>query len=150
MSNRDIRLAPSVAVRVVGVLLVALGAGLVLATAIVVWRDASVGAVLVAGAVLLALLGLVGLLLVRTSVVRLTEQGYRVRLVRGVGLSRARWADVEDAVTTHVGGAPCVVLRLKDGRSTTIPVGVLAIDREEFVRVLQERLSKGRGYRPLT
>ena len=30
--------------------------------------------------------------------------------------------------------SPCVVLRLRDGRTTTIPVGVLAVDRERFVR----------------
>jgi len=51
-----------------------------------------------------------------------------------VGVDRGRWADVEDAVTTTVAGAPCVVLRLRDGRSTTIPVDVLAGDRDEFVQ----------------
>jgi len=42
-----------------------------------------------------------------------------------------------------------VELRLKDGRATVIPVGVLAVDREEFVRELQARLQRGHGLRPL-
>jgi hypothetical protein len=41
-----------------------------------------------------------------------------------------------------------VQLRLRDGRSTTIPVQMLAIDREEFVRELQLHLSHGTS-RPL-
>jgi hypothetical protein len=52
-------------------------------------------------------------------------------------------------VTTTVAGARCVVLRLRDGRSTTIPVDVLAGDREEFVRTLQRLLDGGHGLRRL-
>ena len=44
---------------------------------------------------------------------------------------------------------PCVALRLRDGRTTTIPVGVLGIDKDEFVRELQDRLQRGQGLRPL-
>jgi hypothetical protein len=42
-----------------------------------------------------------------------------------------------------------VVLHLRDGRTTTIPVEALAADREEFVRDLQEHLQRGHGLRPL-
>jgi hypothetical protein len=69
--------------------------------------------------------------------------------VRGAGVKQARWLDVEDAVTTTVAGAKCVVLRLRDGRSTSIPVDVLAGDREEFVRTLQQYLDGGHGLRRL-
>ena len=70
----------------------------------------------------------------RAYVVRLDDDGYRVRLVRGAGVSAARWTDVEDAGRPPTRAAsPCVVLRLRDGRTTTIPVGALAGDREEFV-----------------
>jgi hypothetical protein len=42
-----------------------------------------------------------------------------------------------------------VVLHLRDGRTTTIPVAALAADREEFVRDLQAHLQRGHGLRPL-
>jgi hypothetical protein len=71
-----------------------------------------------------------------------------VRLVRGAGVAQAAWTDVEDAATTTRHDVPCVVLRLRDGRTTTIPVGVLAVDKEEFVRDLQVRLQQARGLRP--
>ena len=48
---------------------------------------------------------------------------------------------------------PCVVLRLRDGRTTTIPVGVLAVDKDEFVRELQGRLqaaARAQAVRPPT
>ena len=85
----------------------------------------------------------------RAWVLRCTDDGYRVRLVRGAGVTEARWSAVEDAVTTHRHDVACVELRLRDGRTTTIPVGVLAVDREEFVRELQDRLQRGHGLRPL-
>ena len=40
----------------------------------------------------------------KTYVVHLDAEGYHVRYVRGAGVNRARWADVEDAVTTTVAG----------------------------------------------
>ena len=85
----------------------------------------------------------------RGWVVRLTDEGYRVQWVRGAGVTAARWKDVEDAVTTTVAGAPVVVLRLRDGGTTTIPVEMMAADRESFVRDLQQHLQRGQGLRPL-
>jgi hypothetical protein len=99
----------------------------------------------------LSLTGVAGLawwLRSRAWVLRCTTDGYAVRLVRGAGVTDARWISVEDAVTTVRHEVPCVVLRLKDGRTTTIPVGVLAVDKEQFVRELQERLQASRGLRP--
>jgi hypothetical protein len=82
-------------------------------------------------------------------VARLTPEGYRVQWVRGVGTPAARWKDVEDAVTTTVADSPVVVLRLRDGRTTTIPVEMLATDRDAFVRDVQEHLQRGHGLRKL-
>ena len=79
----------------------------------------------------------------------MTAEGYRVQWVRGVGAASARWKDVEDAVTTTVVEAPVVVLRLRDGRTTTIPVEMLAVDREAFVRDVQDHLQRGHGLRKL-
>src|SRR5262245_7271014 len=70
-----------------------------------------------------------GLLVSRVGcVVRLDENGYQVRYVRGAGVKQGRWLDVEDLATSFSAGHPVVVLRLKDGRTTTIPVNVLAGD----------------------
>jgi hypothetical protein len=85
----------------------------------------------------------------RGWVVRMTSEGYRVQWVRGVGAASGRWKDVEDAVTTTVADAPVVVLRLRDGRTTTIPVEMLAGDREAFVRDVQDHLQRGHGIRKL-
>lgn len=109
----------------------ALGAGLLVA--LVAWLGVLVGFTL----------------LRRREVVRLDEVGYRVRFVRGAGVRQAGWKDVEDATAPTVEGDRCVVLRLRDGRTTTIPVDVLVGSAEAFVQDLQEHLNRGHGYRPL-
>ncbi len=142
-------LAPTVVARFVGLGLVLLAIVMFAGTALVAGLDLPPD-LLVA---LLALgVGGVGVLAwwlrSRAWVVRLTPEGYAVRLVRGAGVSEARWTAVEDAVTVTRHDVPCIVLRLRDGRTTTIPVGVLATDKEEFVRELQEHLQVARGLKP--
>jgi hypothetical protein len=134
-----------------GVLLVGLGVVVVLLTLAVWLVDLPTG-VLSAGVLLgaVAVLGAAVLLTRRTTVVRLDETGYRVRLVRGAGATEARWTDVEDVVTATVSGERCVVLRLRDGRTTTIPVRMLEGDPDDFVRDLREHLDRGHGYRRIT
>ncbi|MEZ5094674.1 MAG: hypothetical protein R2731_00160 [Nocardioides sp.] len=148
--SSDYRLAPALAARLSGgllvllalvVLAVAVATGLLRLPAAVVLGVAAGGLVVVAAAS--------WWLLRRAYVVRVDHAGYRLRLVRGGGVRAARWVDVDDAVVTHVSGEACVVLRLRDGRMTTIPVAALAIDREEFVRQLQEHLQRGHGLRRL-
>ena len=63
---------------------------------------------------------------------------------------RRAGAEVEDAVTAYRRGVACVVLRLRDGRTTTIPVGVLAVDKDEFVRELRAGCSAAAGSGRLT
>lgn len=108
--------------------------------------------VLVVGALLAVLSVLaVGFLLSRKwAVVRLGETGYQVRFIRGAGVKQARWTDVEDVVATVIAGERCVVIRLKDGRTTTVPVRVLSGDANAFVRDLQEHLNRGHGYRRIS
>lgn len=134
-----------------GVLLVGLGVVVVLLTLAVWLVDLPTG-VLSAGVLLgaVAVLAAAVLLTRRTTVVRLDETGYRVRLVRGAGATEARWTDVEDVVTATVSGERCVVLRLRDGRTTTIPVRMLEGDPDDFVRDLREHLDRGHGYRRIT
>jgi hypothetical protein len=145
----DYRLSPLLAARLLGASLVAFGLLVFVATAVVVLF--AVPVVVLTVTVVACVVGIfaTGWFLTRRSyVVRLDEAGYHVRFVRGAGVTRARWGDVEDAVTTTVAGAPCVVLRLRDGRSTTIPVEVLAGGGDQFVQRLREHLDRrGRGSR---
>jgi len=140
----DYRLAPLLAARFVGLYLVLLAVVVFAATALVAVADlpsVSLVVLLVAGVV--GLFVLAWLLRVRTSVVHLDATGYRVSLVRGAGVRRARWTDVEDAVTASVRGFPCVLIRLRDGGTTTIPVQVLAGDPDAFARDVRSRLRAG-------
>lgn len=144
----DYRLSRSIAVRVFGVLLAALGVLVVALTLGVGILDLptpvlSIGLVVV----VLLLLGAVLVLTRGATVVRLDDAGYRVRVVRGAGVKQARWTDVEDVVATTVAGERCVVLRLRDGRTTTLPVRVLSGDVDSFVKDLQQHLNRGHGYR---
>ncbi|WP_307827889.1 hypothetical protein [Nocardioides sp. SYSU D00038] len=146
----DYRLAPAVAARLMGLGLVGLAVLVFVATLVVAVTGLPADllvVVLVLG--LAAVLSLGWWLRSRAYVVRCGPTGYRVRLVRGAGVTEARWSLVEDAVTVTRHGVACVELRLKDGRRTTIPVTVLAIDREQFVRELQVHLQRGQRLRRL-
>jgi hypothetical protein len=82
-------------------------------------------------------------------VVRCSPDGYTIRLVRGAGVRQAAWTEVRDAVTTTTRRVACLVLRLGNGSTTSIPVGLLAIDREQFVREMQRHLGEGQRITPL-
>lgn len=147
MSN-DYRLARPVAARILGVMLALLGLIVLLTTAAVGLLGLPTQILAAVGlGVLLAVLAGGVLLSRRATVVSLTDVGYRVRLVRGAGVMAARWTDVEDVVTATASGAKVVVLRLRDGGTTTIPVRMLDADPDAFVRDLQQHLNTGHGYR---
>jgi hypothetical protein len=144
------RFAGPLVVRLMGAAMVSAGLVLVVLTLLVLTLDLpmvvlSVGVVLLVAVVLAA----AWLLRRRATVVRLDEVGYRVHWVRGAGVTQGRWKDVEDMLATTVAGERCVVLRRRDGTSTTIPVGILAGSADDFVRNLQQHLNRGHGYRPL-
>ncbi|MCD6640057.1 MAG: hypothetical protein LT071_09115 [Nocardioides sp.] len=146
----DYRLAPAVAARLLGGVLIGIAVMVFVATGLVIVLDLhSVVLVIPLVIGLLAFVAAAVLHQRRGWVVRLSEEGYKVQWVRGVGTDAARWTDVEDAVTDTVAGAPVVVLRLRDGRTTTIPVQMLAVDREQFVRDIQAHLQRGHGIRKL-
>lgn len=144
----DYRLSRPVVVRMMGALLVVLGVVVLLMTLGVGLLDLPT-VVLSVGIVLVALLLLAAALVLTRGVtlVRLDDAGYRVRFVRGAGVQQARWTDVEDVVATNVAGERCVVLRLRDGRTTTLPVRLLRTSPEAFVKDLQGHLNRGHGYR---
>jgi hypothetical protein len=143
-------LAPAFVARLLGLALVGLALLLFIGTAVVALAglppDVLVALVLVG---VLAAVGLAWWLRSRAWVLRCADDGYRIRLIRGAGVREERWSQVEDAVTAYRRDFACLELRLRDGRTTTIPVGVLDVDKEEFVRDLQGRLQRGQGLRPL-
>ena len=142
------RLAPAVAARLLGVVLCAVAVLILVSTLLIAVLDLHTVFLLVPVVVTIAsLVACWWLWREKGWVVKFTDEGYRVQWVRGVGAASARWRDVEDAVTTTLLEAPVVVLRLRDGRTTTIPVEMLAMDREGFARDLQEHLQRGQGLR---
>ncbi len=141
----DYRLAPALVLRAAGAALLLL-AVVVLVLSLVAaaadWPFWPVALVALAGLVTVAA---GGWYLARAAyVVRLDSSGYRVRLVRGAGVRRARWVDVAEASTAEVRGLACVRLSLRDGRTTTVPMAVLAGDRDEFVTRLRTLLREAR------
>ncbi|MET3961767.1 hypothetical protein ABIE44_001701 [Marmoricola sp. OAE513] len=144
--RRDYGLAPQLRARLMGAFLVALGVLLLLVTIVVVAFDLP-GDVL-SGLVILAVVGVftLGFLLGRRwYVVRIDDIGYQVRFVRGAGEKNAKWSSVEDLATSELHGTRCVVIRLRDGRSTTIPVTLIEGDPEAFVSELMRRLNGQHG-----
>lgn len=146
----DYRFSTALLVRSLGALL-ALAGSLVVVVGVLVGALGLPVAFLTAAVVVAVVVILVaGVLATRvSSLVRFDESGYRVRWLRGAGTKQARWREVEDVVTTTVSGHDCVVLRLRDGRSTTIPVKVLDASPSAFIDDLRGRLDKGHGYRRL-
>ena len=141
----EYRLAPAIVVRAAGAALVVLAVLVVLAsvvTGLAGWPFWPVAVLALAGVGAVAALAWWA---TRAAyVVRLDRFGYDVRLVRGAGVKRARWADVAEASTAQVHGSPCVVVALRDGRTTTVPVALLAGDRDEFVTRLRDLLREAR------
>ena len=86
---------------------------------------------------------LLGMLLMwlRPWLLRIDQDGYRVRFVRGAGVTSARWTDVTEAVTAVLLESRCLVLRLNGGQ-TIIPVDLLDADPDEIVRTIRSRLSE--------
>jgi hypothetical protein len=148
------RFAPALLVRMLAAALM-LGGILVALAALLVWLLGAPTVVL-SVAVLLAALLAAGAGLVSTrvgapilTVVRFDDTGYRVRLLRSAGVRQGRWSDVEDVVTATLSGHECVVLRMRDGRTTTVPVDVLATTPRAFLADLEAHLDAAHGYRRL-
>jgi len=137
----DYRIAPPVLARLVGAYLVVLAVVVLVVTLVVVLAGMSPDVlVLVLGLGVLGVLGMGWWLRTRLAVVRLTSYGYRVRMVRAVGVAEGRWSEVEDAVAASPSDIDCVVIRLRDGRSTTIPVDLIAADKDDFARDVRRHL----------
>jgi hypothetical protein len=135
------RLAPALGARLVGRSLVTLAVLVVLATLVgdltgLGWRLA--GGFSAVGIVLVATWSFY--LLRRAWAVRLTAAGYSVRLLGGVGANAASWLEVDEVVAATPAGQPCLVLRLRDGRATRLPMAAIAGDRDAFALDVRHRV----------
>jgi hypothetical protein len=143
-------LARAVRVRLLGSLVAAVGVLVLVVTVVLAVVRPPSAVVFVVSAAVVAIAVAIGILLGRRwYVVRLDDTGYRVRFVRGVGRAQARWTEVEDLTAAVAGGTECVLLRLRDGQTSTVPVNLIEGDREAFVDELQRRLDAAHGYRRL-
>ena len=140
----DYRVAPALAARLLGLALALVGVLVFVAALVVALLELPVATIIAVAVLGVAAVGLAGWWAVRRAyVVHLDEQGYRVRYVRGAGTTAARWSDVQDAGARTVADTSCLVLRLRDGRTTTIPFEVVAVDPPTLVRDVTDRLSRG-------
>lgn len=140
-STSTYRLAPALGVRVVGRSLVTLAAVVLVAT--LLGALTGIGWPLAGG---LAVLGVAGIalrgwyLLRRAWAVRLTDHGYAVRLLGGVGVGGAPWSEVDEVVAESPAGRPFLLLHLRDGRATRLPMAALAGDPDAFARDVRRRV----------
>ncbi|GAA4818344.1 hypothetical protein ACFQ0K_09770 [Nocardioides caeni] len=139
----DYRLAPPVMARFVGAYLILLAVLLLAATVLVAAVGTSPDLIVV-----LLVVGVLGLIALswwmrsKLVVLRLTDAGYRVRMIRAAGVTEARWSEVEDLVAATPRGVECLVIRLKQGGSTTIPVELVAGDKDDVARAVRDRLRR--------
>jgi hypothetical protein len=146
----DFALSPALRLRLLGSGLVAIG--LVVALGVLVTWVTGLPTAFVSGLVVLGGVGAValGLLVgVRHWVLRLDDTGYRVRVLRTAEARSARWTDVLDLQTGTVSGTRCLVLRLRDGRTTALPVDAIEGDPVALTEALTTHLDRGHGYRRL-
>jgi hypothetical protein len=147
----DYRFSQPLLVRFLGALLVLVGVVVLGTATLVAVLDLPRLVLTVTVVACVAVVLVAAVLLGRLRIlVHLDEVGYRVRWLRAAGVKRATWREVEDVVTMTVAGHNCIVLRLRDGRTTTVPVQLLDADPEAFVGDLGRHLDKGHGYRRLS
>jgi len=60
-------------------------------------------------------------------------------------VTAAGWGDVADVVAASPRGIDCVVIRLRGGDTTTIPVDALAADRDAFAKDVRSHLRRAHG-----
>jgi hypothetical protein len=100
------------------------------------WAPA--GVIAVVGVVLVA--GWAWWLLRVAWALRLTTEGYAVRLLGGVGATSGAWIDVVEVAASSPGGEPWLVLRLADGRATRLPMVALSADRDAVAVDVRRRV----------
>jgi len=145
----DYRLAPALGARLVGLLVVCLAVLVFVATGVIAALNLHTLVLVPVALLVLAAVFATGALVRGATVVHFDDAGYRVRLIRGAGVKQAAWTEVVEAVATTQRGVRCVVLKLAQDRTTTIPIDAVAGDREAFLRDLRGHLQQGHGLRGL-
>lgn len=138
LKPREYAVSAALRMRLLGTGLVAIG--LVVGLVVLVAWLADLPRGVVSGLVVLAVLAVLGLGLsvgLRHWVVRLDTTGYRVRFLRSAQTTSARWSDVEDVQAATIDNNRCVLIRLRDGRTSTIAAEVLDTDPDAFARTIR-------------
>jgi hypothetical protein len=143
------RLARALGLRLVGRSLISLGVVVVAVTLFGLLFDAGwviAGAATAIGLVVIAVWA--WWLRERAVAVRLTDLGYDVRMLGGVGTTTASWSEVAEVVAASPGGTPCLVIRLSDGRGTRLPMSALAVDPDAFAHDVRRRVRNAHSPAP--
>ena len=138
--------------RFTGVVTAALGTLWIVGVVFDVWVVSGLGAtVYVVALSATALVLIVALVLLGRPplVIEMASDGYRLHHLRGGGVATAQWRDVESAQTQSSSNGPLIVIQLKDGRRSLLPLTLLGARAVEAEREIHDRLSTGHGYRPL-
>jgi hypothetical protein len=83
------------------------------------------------------------------TALELTDAGYRVPTLRGVGVRQAAWRQVHDVSTQVRGDHQMVVIRLHDSTTTTVPVRLVDAPARVWLSELDARLDAAHGQRRL-
>ena len=138
--------------RVGGVVTAALGPLWIVGIAFDRWIVSGLGATVHAlalattAAILVVALALLGR---PPLVIELAPDRYQLHHLRGGGVATAQWRDVKSAQTQSTSSGPLIVLQLKDGQRSMVPLTLLGARAVEAEREIHDRLSTGHGYRPL-
>jgi MFS family permease len=114
--------------------------------AVAFWVFVAVGVVLLVG-----MIRSVVQIIRQPTVLRLDASGYRVSRQSGAtGIRRAAWSDVKRVLQDRRDGRAYVVVQLRSGGSTQIPVRAVATPSDVWIADLDDRLNRAHGQRRLT
>ncbi|MBA2443718.1 MAG: hypothetical protein H0V49_00065 [Nocardioidaceae bacterium] len=118
---------------------------------VVALLDAAAPVRVVLTVITVGVLALCALFLLRPpAVLRLTTEGYAISLVRGAGVKAAPWSEVASVATQPVGGATSLVITLRNGRTSIMPLSLLGAQQATAQGDVRVRLNSAHGYRRLT
>ena len=151
-TTRDItryRWPPALVLRSMGPLIAAVGTCWLVLVAYLAAGGGGIWSAAAAAATAVVLGVAVWLLRHPPLVLEMSTTGYRLHHLRGGGVLRADWREVESADTRPTTDGPALVISLNGGRCSVVPLALLGSRANEAARELHERLNAGHGYRPL-
>lgn len=137
--------------RIVGLFAVVLGVSwLILGAATASGSVAPKVAAVAAGCTAAVLVLSTWLLLRPPSLLELSETGYRIRRLRGAGVTAADWSQVQSVQTRASTNGPAIVVDLVNGGTSTLPLSLLGLRALPAQQEMHERLNAAFGYRRLS